>query len=341
MTATLAARGDRTAVPTFGRLLVVEFLRLGLRRFTKVLLVLSVIGYLIAVAFLWQTHSRVTAADVAQATAQRDQQITQIAQSTAECLKVAGNTGQQCGTVPTADQFPVDQFLSNNPFRPALVQPYALAVAAAVALAGFMLAATFVGAEWSSKNIVALLFYEPRRLRLMGAKLLAVSTVVLALSVVAQLLWAVTARLLLSSRGLAVSSLGAEAAQFWPDVLRVQIRAALVVVPVVLIGFGLANLIKNTAAALGVAFVYLAVVESVLRAISPSLQPYQFTTSLIAWVNKGGLTVFGDQVYDQRSGFVRPQEIHVSNLHGGVTMMIYALVVAAVSIALFRRRDIA
>jgi ABC-2 type transport system permease protein len=124
-------------------------------------------------------------------------------------------------------------------------------------------------------------------------------------------------------------------------VLRVQIRAALVVVPVVLIGFGLANLIKNTAAALGVAFVYLAVVESVLRAISPSLQPYQFTTSLIAWVNKGGLTVFGDQVYDQRSGFVRPQEIHVSNLHGGVTMMIYALVVAAVSIALFRRRDIA
>lgn len=340
MTVTLAARGDRTSVPTFGRLFVVELLRLGRRRFTKVLLALSLIGYLLAIAFLWQSHSRVTAADIAQATTQRDQQIVQIAQSTTECLKVAGNTEQQCGTVPTADQFPVDQFLANDPFRPREVQRYALGVGAAVALAGFLLAATSIGAEWSSRNIVAWLFYEPRRLRLMWAKLLAISSVVLALSAIAQLLWAGTARLLINSRGVAVSSLGPDAAHFWPDVLRVQIRAALVVVPVVLIGFGLANLIKNTAAALGIAFVYLAVVESVLRAISPALQPYQFTTSLLAWVSQNGITVYGDLVYDREVGAVVPQAIHVSNLHGGVTMMVYALVVAAASIALFRRRDI-
>ncbi|MET3804425.1 ABC-type transport system involved in multi-copper enzyme maturation permease subunit [Nakamurella sp. UYEF19] len=341
MTATLAHRGDRTSVPTFGRLLVVEFLRLGRRRFTKVLFALSIIGYLLAVGFLWQSHSKVTAGDLAQATAQRNQQIVEIRQGVADCLKVAGNTEQQCGTVPTEQEFPIDQFVSANPFQPRDVQPYAMAVGAAVSLAGFMLAATFIGAEWSSKNIVAWLFYEPRRLRLMWAKLLALSGVVLVLSVIAQVLWNVTARLLLSSRGVPVSTLGADAAQFWPDVVHVQIRAALVVVPVMLLGFGLANLIKNTAAALGVAFVYLAVVESVLRAISPSLQPYQFTTSLLAWVNKGGLTVYGDLVYDQKNGYVQPLEIHVSNLHGGITMMAYALVVLAVSIAWFRRRDIA
>lgn len=341
MTATLTPRGGRTSVPTFSRLLVVELLRLFRRRFTRVLLGLCVVGYLVAIAFLWQAHSRVTASDMAQATVQRDQQITQISQSITDCLQVAGNTTEQCGTVPTADEFPIDQFLVNSPFRPGDVGPYGLAVGAAVALAGFMLAATYIGAEWSSKNIVAWLFYEPRRLRLMWAKLTAVSGVVLVLSALAQFLWALTARLLLSSRGLPVSSLGPAAAQFWPDILRLQVRAGLLVVPMVVLGFGLANLIKNTAAALGVAFVYLAVVESVLRAISPSLQPYQFTTSALAWVNKGGITVYGDPVYDQKQGFVMPQEIHVSNLHGGVTMMVYALVVAAISIALFRRRDIA
>lgn len=341
MTAKLAARGERTAVPAFGRLLLVEFVRLGRRRFTRALLAFAVIGYLVAVAFIWQAHSKVNAADVAQAVTQRDQQIAGIAHSVSDCLKVSGNTAQQCGTVPTTDQFRMDQFLASNPFQPLQVQVYTVAVGSAVALAGFVLAATFIGAEWSSKNIVGWLYYEPRRLRLMWAKLLAVSSVVLALSVIAQLCWALTARLLLNLRGLPVSSLGSDAAQFWPDILQVQIRAALVVVPVVLIGFGIANLTKHTAASLGVAFVYLAVVERVLRAISPSLQPYQFTTSLVAWVHTGGITVFGDRVYDQKSGDVQALAIHVSNQHGGLTMMAYALVITGVSLALFRRRDIA
>ena len=43
---------------------------------------------------------------------------------------------------------------------------------------GFALGATFIGEEWSSRNVVAWLFYEPRRLRLLGAILLAVTTTV-------------------------------------------------------------------------------------------------------------------------------------------------------------------
>jgi len=57
-----------------------------------------------------------------------------------------------------------------------------------------------------------------------AAKLLAVTGVVLALSIIAQVVWAFTARLLLSARGLPVSSLGADAAHFWSDVLGVQVR---------------------------------------------------------------------------------------------------------------------
>jgi hypothetical protein len=202
------------------------------------------------------------------------------------------------------------------------------------------LGATFIGAEWSSLNLVAWLFYEPRRLRLIGAKLLAVTAVVLGLSVIAQVVWAFTVRILISTRGAPVSSLGADASHFWTDVLGAQLRAAVLVLPTVWLGFGLANLIRNTAAALGVAFVYFAVLENVVSGINPSWQPYLFVTSVGAWVSPGGVTVFGDRVYDQHAGFVMPQAIHVSNLHGGLTLLAYAAVILLISVALFRRRDI-
>lgn len=340
MTAAVVLDGNRTSAPTFGRLLGTELRRLGARRFTRVLLGVCVVGYLIAVAFLFQSHAKPTAADYAQATVQRDAQIKDIAASIDQCLKVPGNNADTCGTVPTAADFPVDQFLANTPFRPGQVSDYTLAVGAAVALAGFALGATFIGAEWSSRNIVAWLFYEPRRLRLLGAKLLAVTAAVLALSVLAQLVWAVTARVLLGARGLPVSTLGADAAHFWSDIAGVQVRAALLVLPTVWLGFGLANLIRNTAAALGIAFVYFAVLENVIRAINPGLQPYLFTTGLAAWVTHGGVTVDGALVYNQAQGFVAPEQIHVSNLSGALTLLIYAAVVLAVSVTLFRRRDI-
>ena len=47
----------------------------------------------------------------------------------------------------------------------------------ATAAAAFLLAGTFIGAEWSSKNLIAWLFWEPRRLRLMAAKFLALLNV--------------------------------------------------------------------------------------------------------------------------------------------------------------------
>ena len=339
-TSTLTNLGDRTSAPTFGRLLTTELRRLAARRFTRVLLGLCVIGYLIAVAYVWQAHAKETPADIAQATAQRDQQIVQIATDTANCLKQPGGSAEQCGTVPTAEEFPISQFLSNNPFQPNQVSDYALAVGVAVGMAGFVLAATSIGAEWSSKNVVAWLFYEPRRMRLMWAKLLALTGVVLVLSVVAQLIWAVTGRLLLRYRGLPVSSLVPPEPSFWTDVAHLQVRAALLVVPMALLGFGLANLIKNTAAALGAAFVYFVVVESIARAVSPGLQPYMFTTSVEAWVSRGGIDVFGNPVYNQQQGFVAPELIHVSNLQGAITLVIYAAVVLGISLLLFRRRDI-
>lgn len=331
----------RTDAPTFARLVKTEFARLWWRRFTRVTLVVCAVGFLIAIGVVWATHSTVTPADIAQATAQRDAEIAQIKAQAQQCqAQNPDATGAECGFVPTPDQFPIDQFLHHHPFQPSMVDSYALAVAVACAMAAFLLAATFIGAEWSSKNLVAWLYYEPRRLRLAAAKLLALCGMLLPLAILAQLVWWLAAKLLIAYRGVPVSTLGAQAAHFWSDLGGTQIRAALLVIPVALIGFALANLIRNTAASLGVAFVYLAVVESLARSFSPGSQPYLFTNGVAAWITQGGITVFGRPVFNQQQGVVMPQAVHLSNLHGAIVLIVYTAVLLGISLALFRRRDI-
>lgn len=334
--------GPRTSAPAFGRLLRAEFRRLAARRFTRVTLGLSLIGYLVAVGLLWHTHSQTTPADIAQATAQRDQQIVEDTAYIEQCKSrvPAEEQLEACGMAPTAESYPITYFLRSQPFPPSEVEDFALAVGVATAMLAFLLAATFIGAEWSSKNLIAWLFWEPRRLRVMAAKLLALLSSVLVLAVLAQLAWFGTAKLLLHYRGDPVSSLGPKAEHFWSHVVNAQFRAALLVLITGLIGFSLASLMRNSAAALGVAFVYFAVVENVIRALNPELQPYLFTTNVAAWIVSSGITVYGKQVYDPVEGYMMAREIAISNVHGGVMLLVFAGLATVASLAVFARRDL-
>ncbi len=342
-----ASKPAPAAAPGFGRLVGAEFRRLRSRRFTKLLLGLSVLGYLVAGLFIWFSHVQTGPDELAAATATRDQLLVEQQQYHDQCLaeQAASNNSDSaegyCGMSLTEDSFPLEQFLDKQPFSPRNVAPYALAVGAAVALAGFVLAASSIGAEWSSKNIVAWLFYEPRRLRLMGAKLLALLSALLVLAVLAQVIWFATAQLLISYRGVPVTSLPAEdQVDFWSKVLQVHLRAMLLVIPAGVLGFGLANLLRNTAAATGIAFVYFVVMESTVRSVFPALQPYLFQTAVAAWVTDGGIDVYGELLYDRDRGGLVPDVIHVSNLTGGLVLLAWAGVVLLVSLTLFRRRDI-
>ena len=141
-------------------------------------------------------------------------------------------------------------------------------------------------------------------------------------------------------RGLPVSTLGPQAAHFWSHVVNVQLRAAPLVLVTALIGFSLASLMRNSAAALGVAFVYFAVVENLLRAVNPEWQPYLFTTNVGAWIADKGITVYGKSVFDPEQGYVLPRAIHISNVHGGVTLLVFAGIATAAALTSFTRRDI-
>ncbi|MBV9822166.1 MAG: hypothetical protein JO144_07975 [Actinobacteria bacterium] len=346
MTATAAspvsADGPRTAAPSFAGLLRAESRRLLARRFTRIAVVLAFVGYLVAVGLIWHNHHRVTAADLAAATAQRDQEIADITRQAAQCQlgKTAEQIQQECFEPPTADNLPIEQYLTHHPLDPGQLAPYALAVGVATAMLAFLLAATFIGAEWSTRNLVAWLFWEPRRLRVMAAKLLVLLAFVLGLALLAQLAWFGTAKLLLHYRGAPVATLGPQAAHFWTHLVQAQLRGALLAVATALIGFGLASLMRNSAAALGVAFVYFAVVETVVRALNRNLQPYLVTTNIGGWIAEHGITVFGKPAYDPQQGYFLPKPIHISNLHGGVVLLVVATAITAAALVVFARRDL-
>ena len=106
-----------------------------------------------------------------------------------------------------------------------------------------------------------------------------------------------------------------------------------------LLGFGLTNLVRNTGAALGVGFVYFAVVESALGAFQPTWQPWLLTTNAAALVMHDGLelTIYTDEVDAQGNSVMI--EYLVTNLQGGIVMAVVTAVVVGLGVVLFSRRD--
>jgi hypothetical protein len=235
-----------------------------------------------------------------------------------------------CGDHVTADQVPLDQFLPRPPFSfEQEGSSGALGFGAVAAVLGFLIGATWIGAEWSSRSIVAQLFWEPRRLRVIGAKVGVLVGAMALVGVVAQTAWLAMAGILTATAG----DGGALSSGFWSELLAVQGRSVLLTVLAALAGFGLANLIRNTGAALGAGFVYFAVIETAVRVLRPTWQPWLMSNDAVALMYPGGLRIF---IQDGREG----HEYLIHNLQAGITLACVTAVVVGAGAVLFARRDL-
>jgi hypothetical protein len=237
---------------------------------------------------------------------------------------------QVCGDPVTADQVPIDQFLPHPPFSwAAQATSGALGFGAVAAVLGFLIGATWIGAEWSSRSIVALLFWEPRRLRVVGAKLGVLAGAAALLGVLAQAAWLAMAGIVY-----AVAGDGAGVPPgVWGHLLALDGRSVLLTVLAALVGFGLANLTRNTGAALGAGFVYFAVVETAVRALRPTWQPWLMSNDAVALMYPGGLRIW---IQDGAQG----HEYLIHNLPAGITLACVTAVVVGAGAVLFARRDL-
>jgi ABC-type transport system involved in multi-copper enzyme maturation permease subunit len=170
----------------------------------------------------------------------------------------------------------------------------------------------------------------------MATKLAVLAAAAALLGVVAEGLWLLGARLLAATRGST-----AVAPHLAGQLLSGAGRGVLLVVLVGLLGFGVANLLRNTAAAFGFGFVYFAIVENVVRALRPHWQPYLLTDNAVALLQRGGLKIFYDEgVVDSRGFFRGSREVVLTNLHGAVVLAVVTAVVVGAGIVSFVRRDL-
>lgn len=322
-----------------GSLLRSEVHRLLARRFIRLLVVLGVVGYLIGCSIAFTQFSKPTPEVLAEARAEMAAQMRIIDQYREECLANPNIAEVECGPPASEQQFEVEWFIDTQPFTLRDHLPAgAIGVGVGAAALAFLIGATYVGAEWSSRSMVALLFWEPRRGRVMAVKTAVITLAALLLGLGAQVVWRGVAELLARTRGHSDDL----PPDFLRDTLALQGRSVLLVVIAALLGFGLANLIRNTGAALGIAFVYFAVVETAVGALRPRWAEYLVGDNVIALLTPGGHTLYLNEGYaDEFGNYVSTgRELVMSNAHGGVTLSVYCLVVLVVGVVLFRRRDL-
>ena len=322
-----------------------ELRRLTSRRFVRVLVVLALLGFLAAVGIASATaFAKTTPAQLAAAQRNIEQVVDEQNGYRQQCLddptRPADVPDAACGEVFTGDGFRAEDFLDKQPFELAEYLPAGgIAVAAGTAALAFLLGATSIGAEWSSRSIVALLFWEPRRTRVMAVKLGVLAAAAAALAVVAQALWFGTAQLMARTLG----TTGPLPDDFAGDLLSQQARSVLLVVLAAGLGFAVSNLARGTGAALGAGFVWFAVVETAVRGVRPRWQEWLLTDNAAALMLNGGHRIY---IYD--GGFVDStgqfvdgsQELVLSNLHGGLVLGVATTALVGVGVLLFVRRDL-
>jgi ABC-type transport system involved in multi-copper enzyme maturation permease subunit len=307
------------------------------RHFIQILLAGVLVGSATAAIIMSFQFAKTTPELLAQAKQQQEAAVAEQNGYRADCVKMlapTANAEEACGPLATVNDYgDVTNFLPKHPYVFATGMPdLAVGVGAVVACIAFLVGATWVGAEWSSKSMVALLFWEPRRVRVIAAKLGTLVAAMAVLAAVVQLSWTAVGRLLGSARG----TTGVPV-DFWGELLATQGRIVLLVVLAALAGFALANLVRNTGAALGIAFVVLAMVESAVRALEPSWQQWLFTDNAMALVLPQGYTIR----YLQDTSFNgEPTEIFLSHWHGGLFLGGTVGVALILGTWLFRRRDL-
>jgi hypothetical protein len=183
-----------------------------------------------------------------------------------------------------------------------------------------IIGASFIGAEWHSGNIATTLTWEPRRNRLYLSKAVALSACVFAATIALQLLLS----LLLAPVGIFRGTTTGLNGAFWGDMATVMLKASFLAVAIGLLGFGLASIGRNTAAAVGIMFAYTAVVENLVRAVRPQFFGWLLSDNIIVFIS-GEVTMFGEKR---------------SSLAAFVTICVYALVPLLAGLSLFKKRDV-
>jgi len=182
--------------------------------------------------------------------------------------------------------------------------------------------ATVAGGEWRHGTITTLLTWEPRRLRLHAARSASAAVLAFIISFGLQILFLAAFLPAVFAHG---TTEGVDES-FWVGLAVAMTRMSALTAAAAVLAIALATLARNTAFAVIAVFAWMAVVESLIRGLRPSLAPW-------LWAENLGTVMTWDQLSDV--DFTRGPLVAL------VTLMTYFGVIVVGAALAFQRRDIA
>ncbi len=304
-------------------LLLVEFRRLLARRIVRFAGATALLGLLIAGLVLFVRSHRLDSASAGRLKAQAE---SAYQEELATCS--AGDFNIPPSKIPPGET--LEQFCQEIVQPPPIGDPsFHLTQYRAVAegLSGLIIAllivlgATSAGAEWHAGTVTTQLTWEPRRARLLVAKVVVAGAFAFVAFFAAEaLLFGVLAPAALF-RG---TTAGVDARWFEGTAV-ILLRAGAVAAMGAAIGHAVAWLARNTAVAVGAALGYAAVLEPLLRAARPKWEPWFLVSNAVRFITAHPLD-FTNRVR--------------STTGAGVLLAAYTVGAVIVSLAVYRRRDV-
>ncbi|MGN9808329.1 ABC transporter permease subunit [Micromonospora sp. BQ11] len=331
-----------------------EWERLAARRFVQLMLVLLVAAFGITAATTLANSHRPTAAEVSEAQRQAAEARRDLELTYERCL--ARERGalpdeeldqyypENCSEVdpgrmerlPVAADFLYGVFTFAEEARPLLYFLIAFLV-----LFGFLVGASYIGADLNSGGVVNLLLWRPNRLAVLGAKLGTLLGVVAVLALLASVAYLGTFWLIAQTAG----QPGVLDDEFWRSLGSIWGRGMLLVLLASAIGFAVATLGRHTSAALGAVAAYAVLWELGARLVLTILdvrRPDQLMLSsyLQAWL--AGRATFWDSRACNDGGFsgVCDPSYVMTWRPGLVVLLAVTLTLTGAAFAVFRRRDL-
>ncbi|MEV1330303.1 ABC transporter permease subunit [Micromonospora costi] len=331
-----------------------ELRRLAKRRFTRYMTLLGLLVLAAVVVGTFVTNQKIDASVRAQAERQAEQQYqeqvrySQQERTACERDKAAGAADTNryppdCSMIqaPPREAFQARWFLpSTFDFRESFAGTL-VPFAAILALVGFVIGASFVGAEWSTGGMMNLLLWRPRRLTVLLTKLAALLTGLLAVTLPAAVLWFAGFWAVATFRG----STEKVTSGVWQSFALTGLRGVALVLAVTTIGFALASLGRHTAMALG-GVVAVMVVGQFGLGILLSMAGVRFPeawllpTYALAWMEKKVTLEDWQACNATFTGECRPDTFDVTWGQSSVLFAVGVAVVLGAAVWAMRRRDI-
>ncbi|MGW3785851.1 ABC transporter permease subunit [Micromonospora chokoriensis] len=331
-----------------------ELRRLAKRRFTRYMTLLGLVVLAAVVVGVFFTNQKIDAGQLARAERQADQQYQEQVRwserERAECekAKMAGTPSDgrypdDCSVItpPPREEIKAEWFLpSTFNFRETFDETL-IPFAAILALVGFVIGASFVGAEWSTGGMMNLLLWRPKRLTVLLTKLAALLTGILAVTLPAAVLWFAGFWAVASFRG----STEKVTSGVMQSAILTGVRGVALVLVLTTIGFALASLGRHTAMALG-GVVALMVVGQFGLGILLSMANVKFAeawllpTYALAWMTKTVTLQDWNSCNATFYGECKPATLDITWQQSSVLFSVGLVVILGAALWAMRRRDI-